>query len=313
MYLDNSAGDLAKWRQLVSQHFVPLDTSTELRERFTAKISGQRFAEVSMLLVSAQQQRVERTQEQIDASSRSNYKLILQLYGEGNLTQHGRDARLGPGDLALIETDAPYILEFDQKFNVLVLMFPKSALGLRSSELTPLLAERLIASERMAGAISPFMTALAEQLPTLNTPLGHRLVQNLLDLLETFFADEIYQGHGIQDEHSKQLSTIYTYIDNHLQDIELTPSSIAAAHFISVRTLHKLFSSTGVTVSEWIRKRRLERCRQDLSDPLSHDLPVGAIGARWGLMDAAHFSRSFRSEYGLSPSAYRASTVKLIA
>jgi AraC-like DNA-binding protein len=32
---------------------------------------------------------------------------------------------------------------------------------------------------------------------------------------------------------------------------------------------------------------------------------VGAIAARWGLIDAAHFSRLFRAAYGLPPGEYR--------
>ncbi|WP_082593086.1 helix-turn-helix domain-containing protein [Phycicoccus sp. Soil803] len=32
---------------------------------------------------------------------------------------------------------------------------------------------------------------------------------------------------------------------------------------------------------------------------------MGAIAARWGFWDAAHFSRAFKAEYGCSPRAYR--------
>lgn len=58
-------------------------------------------------------------------------------------------------------------------------------------------------------------------------------------------------------------------------------------------------------MARWIRERRLERCRRDLLDPLHREVPVSAIGARWGLADPAHFSRLFRAEYGRSPTQYR--------
>ena len=32
---------------------------------------------------------------------------------------------------------------------------------------------------------------------------------------------------------------------------------------------------------------------------------MSGIGARWGLWDAAHFSRLFKATYGISPRAYR--------
>jgi AraC-like DNA-binding protein len=32
---------------------------------------------------------------------------------------------------------------------------------------------------------------------------------------------------------------------------------------------------------------------------------VSAVAARWGLTNAAHFSRAFRAAYGVSPVEYR--------
>lgn len=55
----------------------------------------------------------------------------------------------------------------------------------------------------------------------------------------------------------------------------------------------------------WIRERRLERCRRDLLDPALAARPVGAVAARWGLVEPASFSRAFRAAYGLPPAAYR--------
>jgi AraC-like DNA-binding protein len=33
---------------------------------------------------------------------------------------------------------------------------------------------------------------------------------------------------------------------------------------------------------------------------------VSVLATRWGLTDAAHFSRVFKTEYGMSPRAFRA-------
>ena len=59
-------------------------------------------------------------------------------------------------------------------------------------------------------------------------------------------------------------------------------------------------------MSTWIRTRRLEQCRRDVLDPVLADRPVAGIAARWGFVDAAHFSRAFKTAYGVSPSEYRA-------
>ncbi|GAA0405196.1 hypothetical protein Acor_23140 [Acrocarpospora corrugata] len=45
---------------------------------------------------------------------------------------------------------------------------------------------------------------------------------------------------------------------------------------------HKIFQRLGLSVADWIRYRRLERCRRDLSDPAQAATPVGVIARRWG-------------------------------
>ena len=88
---------------------------------------------------------------------------------------------------------------------------------------------------------------------------------------------------------------------------ELSPAMIAAAHHISLRSLHQLFHDEGLTVAGWIRQRRLERCRRDLSDPALASRPVAAIAARWGFSSPGDFSRAFRAVHGLPPAEYRMS------
>lgn len=85
------------------------------------------------------------------------------------------------------------------------------------------------------------------------------------------------------------LQQIRDHIDEHLGSPGLSPSSIATANFISTRRLHNVFLEQGMTVSAYVRSRRLERCHQDLVDPAQRDTPVAVIGARSGFTDAAHF------------------------
>ena len=75
---------------------------------------------------------------------------------------------------------------------------------------------------------------------------------------------------------------------------------------MSTRHLQKLFKADGLTVTDWIRERRLAGCRRDLRDPAHADETILTIATRWGLTNAAHFSRSFRALYGCTPSEFRA-------
>jgi AraC-like DNA-binding protein len=135
---------------------------------------------------------------------------------------------------------------------------------------------------------------------------GARFVRNAVDLVTTLLHSELGSRiEGPLDGRASLVREIEQFIEQHLADPDLHPESVAAAHFISLRYLHRIFEGRGHSVASWIRSRRLDRCQRDLLDPILGDLPVSVIASRWGFYDAPHFSRLFRQRYGLPPSEYR--------
>ncbi|MEU0383063.1 AraC family transcriptional regulator [Streptomyces chartreusis] len=100
------------------------------------------------------------------------------------------------------------------------------------------------------------------------------------------------------------LLRIRAYVGRHLADPEPTPR-IACAHDISVRSLREVVEGEYITVSRWIQRRRMEACLRDLGQGDNTALTVDAVAPRWGFTNAAHFSRAFRSAYGMAPSEWR--------
>ncbi|MFD1213167.1 helix-turn-helix domain-containing protein [Arthrobacter sp. GCM10027362] len=300
------AGSFAEWRNLVNASFVPLEVHTDSAEGFRGRIRSRVLDELSIVEVTANGHRVLRTPSLIAASDRLYFKLNLQLAGHGLLVQDNREATLRPGDLAVYDTHRPYTLGFGEDFRTLVLMFPHDALDLPAEAVSQLTAVRLAGDTGLGRMVSPFMAQLAENLDALSGSSGRRLAHNAVDLVATMFESELdARREPAAGGHGELVTRIRRYIEANLGDPELSPADIAAAHYISTRHLHNIFAASGSTVASWIRTRRLERCRRDLRDPILADRPVGAIAARWGFVDAAHFSRIFRSAFGEPPSAYR--------
>ena len=97
-------------------------------------------------------------------------------------------------------------------------------------------------------------------------------------------------------------ASIERYIDRHLLTGAVTPAALAAAHWVSIRTVNRVFSATGQTVGEVVRVRRPARARADVTES---DQPISNIAQRWGFSDTSHFSRTFKAHYGCSPTDYR--------
>ncbi len=300
------ARDIATFRAAVSDSFVPLQVSSSGADRFRSVIRGAAVDEVHVTDLRATPHVVERTPELIARGDRPYFKLSLMLAGTGLLVQDGREAVIAPGDLAVYDTDRPYSLVFDEDFRTMVVMFPKHLLSLPPDLVGQLTAVRISGQDGLGSVVAPYLSQLATNLDQLAGLTGARLAHSALDLVTTVFTRELGLDEISADPHRALMQRIRAHIDRHLASTELSPATIAAAHYISTRHLHGLFQEQGTTVSTWIRTRRLEQCRRDLLDPMLADRPVAAIAARWGFVDAAHFSRAFKAAYGVSPSDYRA-------
>lgn len=98
------------------------------------------------------------------------------------------------------------------------------------------------------------------------------------------------------------IAEIKDYIECYITDEALSPKTIAAAFDISPRYLHKLFENEKSTVNQWIIARRLTRSTGDLLD---ENISVTETAFKWGFNSVGHYSRVFKSQYGVNPSSYR--------
>ncbi|OPC77166.1 hypothetical protein B4N89_42160 [Embleya scabrispora] len=300
------------WRSAVSDTFVPLraEPARGAGRPFRGRMRSMALGALQITEVSADAHAVYRTPRLITASGGEYFKLGLQLSGGCVLSQDGREVALAAGDFAIYDTTRPYRLSFEAEYRQLVVMLPRSLLRVPLREMDRATARRL-SGQRGFGALA---VSVLRQLPQHQAEFQgaerHRLADTVSDLvagLVTARLAPVASGGG--SGRGVSITTIKAYIEDRLGDPGLGPERVAAAHYVSTRHLHRLFQEQGTTVSGWIRHRRLERCRRELGDPTLRERPVGAVAARWGLTDAARFSRTFRHAYGCSPREYRAAAL----
>lgn len=295
------------WKHLVAESFVPLTARTADVEGFQGRMRSRVLDRMSIVEVTATSHEVHRTPALIAQDHERYFKLNLQLEGTGLLIQDNREAVLQPGDLAIYNTNRPYTLAFEDSTRIMVLMFPCDALSLPVDYVGQLAAVRM-GSGGLSGIVGQFIRELSANLDVLNGPSGSRLATNALDLVSTMLHAEMDITPDRMKPQALLAVSVREYIEANLADPLLSPASIAAAHFISTRHLHNVFHESGTTVASWIRTQRLEGARRDLRDPLHAGQSVGTVAARWGFLDAAHFSRTFRDAFGVSPSQWRRSS-----
>jgi AraC-like DNA-binding protein len=293
------------WKHLVAESFVPLAAQTADVDGFRGRLRSRVLDRMSVVEVGAASHEVHRTPALIAQASERYFKLNLQLEGTGLLIQDNREAVLRPGDLAIYDTNRPYTLAFEEQARMMVVMFPCDALSLPTDYVGQLAAVRMAGSTGLSGIVGQFIRQLSENLDVLSGPSGSRLAMNALDLVSTMLHAEMDIAPDRMKPQAMLAVSVREYIDANLSDPQLSPASIAAAHFISTRHLHNVFHESGTTVASFIRSQRLDGARRDLQDPLNAGKAVGAVAANWGFLDAAHFSRTFRDAFGVSPTEWR--------
>ena len=297
------------FRAAVSDTFVPLDAATADGQAFEGRIRSHRLGAVHVAEVAAGAHLIRRTPKLIRSEDPEYFKLGLQVSGVGVLSQDGREAGLAPGDFAIYDTSRPYELAFDDEFHMLVVMFPRQLLRVPAGDMRKLTARTVCGRQGVGALVTPLLRGVGERAASAQPAVAAHLSEAVLDLLTASYAEQLECEAGVPPEtrQAALLLRIRAFVEDRLSDPDLSPTVIASAHHISVRYLQKLFESEGTTASAWVRARRLERCRRDLADPGLSGRSVASIAASWGILDAAHFSRLFRSTYGRSPKEYRLS------
>ena len=257
--------------------------------------------------VRSEGQIVKRTRTRIRRAREEVMLISLQVSGIGVIAQDGREARLEPGDFACYDSTRPYTLRFNSEFEQLVLHMPRDAMVRRIGRTEAWTARRVEAASPVGALVLPFVRRTAAVVSDVAPATASRLSETCLSLVTAALGERL--GDGIAGQSSGRTALTFrakAVIESNLHDHDLNTEKIAALLFISPRYLQDLFHAEETTVSDWIWKRRLEKSRRDLADPLRAHDSIAQIALACGFTDFGHFSRRFKDAFGVPPREYRA-------
>ncbi len=300
------------WRERFTDTLAPSEITSPRADDFWARQRLVHLNDTWLWPVSLCASRYRRTPRMIRQSDPELLHLTLVLPGSGtvHVDHNGHRSINAPYDIYFLDTSRPYDVSSDGD-SPLVGMgveIPRSRLHLPGAgELSGVLGRRLSGRRGFGALLSQFLVQLSDETSAYELSDAPRLNGVLLDLVAGLISHELNAEATLPAETRTRtlVLTIRSFILRNFRDTGLTPQTVAAAHHLSTRHLHRLFQPEGVTVAALIRHRRLEQARRELADPALLDLPVQAIAVRCGFTAPAHFSRAFRGAYGASPSEYR--------
>lgn len=238
---------------------------------------------------------------------------LLQLHlggGKVGLSQKDRESTLErPGDFSMLDDSVPSTLYCppDSSARAVTASMSRSLLVEQVPQLRDITALHIDGQTGAGRLLSSMVISLASNLESgwLSGTSSARLSGAFIDVLSVALLEAQGTERPRETYAAGLLESIYRFVEKNLSSSDLTVQRVADAHHISLRYLHRLFEQEEVTLGEWIRNRRLDSVSRQLIDPAFQHVPVGKIGASWGLPDPSTFSRAFRARFGMPPRDYR--------
>ncbi|MFI6765810.1 helix-turn-helix domain-containing protein [Streptomyces sp. NPDC050355] len=303
------------WTELLGRTHAPMELRSDHVGDFRASQRVLGLGAVTVWSATYQPLVFRRTPKLIRQSDPETYHLALLLRGTGAGVWNHRETRYKPDDLFINSSSLPNdVHSAGAPVTTVALEIPKALVPLPRDAARRIVGTPVSTREGMGALLARFLTQLTEDTNPYQSTDGPRLGTVLTDLSAALFAHLLEAGSCLPPETHRRTLTlrIQAFIREHLHDPDLTPSSVAAAHHISLSYLHRLFRDQDATVAAWIRRLRLEAAHRDLADPALHATPIHVIATRWGFPRAADFTRAFRTAYGLPPQEYRCQASKFL-
>lgn len=307
-----AAGKLAAWNAIYSSRMSTVEFNAADQQKFAAELSVAQLGPVRLARLSVDDCSVERRKTHIMRDSTRLYTLLLQAKGSSTFYHCGNEARLSEGDFMLCDLGLPHLFETKHPSVTIMVRMPPDVL--RDYLPTPeqfcgLRLERTVGMASTAGAI---VQNLSDNLfgGGVQTGFETRIARYLLEMISMSYVagyEPVLKGSAVQWQ---RRNSIIRYIEDNLRDPGLTATSIAEGLGLSPRYVRNIFAMNGEKVLAYVLRRRLEECARQMHDPAWNGHTLTEIAYSWGFNSAAHFTRTFRQHFGMSPREYRRSAQK---
>jgi AraC family transcriptional activator of tynA and feaB len=236
--------------------------------------------------------------------------LYFVLQGEMQVVSAAGSYTATPGRCAVINADEPFYTQCSVpeggSFECALAVVPEHLILSRMPW-----AKRLATCFEVDAAHRPVVTSLLELLcfegDRLSRRAGDPLAEAFLESVSDGVGDKIAGAARSCSLVDRRFADIRECIQKYVTCPDLTSEWVAQYCGISPRYLCYVLKANDTCFSELLWSERLPKARDWLVCEAFRQYPIHKIAGMAGFKSAAHFSRMFKSAYGVSPKDYRIS------
>ena len=155
-------------------------------------------------------------------------------------------------------------------------------------------------SQPTGAVLASALDAIGDQVGAVAAPEAERLGEGFAALVRSLALGEPLDEEECERVKAPWQRVVRGYIERHLHQPGFGVEQICRELGTSRASAYRLFAPDG-GVNNYVMQRRLERAMRELSSTAPARGRVAQVAARWGFNDVSHFSRRFKSRFGISP------------
>lgn len=292
------------WTDQVAAHLSTMEIDVRRKIDFQGSIALRSLGAARIALVDAEYQSV--THHADGRDDRLQLSLIEQ--GGMEVRRFGQALTLSQGDWCLLDERESYAFETSTRCACIVMQMP----GPWARRLMPDPGGSVIASSscdpHWQRALAMGLRAVGSLKSTNPVMDDNMLAEQLGNILALAMAPHAMKVDG-RHRGSLMRAIRRSMMERHSEP-HLNATQIAEVNKISLRYLHKLFSSSGTTFGQELLQLRLASARRLLTDDRFHRVSLGEISSLAGFATPEAFTRHFKVAAGATPREFRRTIMK---
>jgi AraC-like DNA-binding protein len=298
-------------REVICREYTHVDVISPARGDLSQELVIYPWGNLQLSKVQSTAISLKRSASEPDLIRHDAYLMVMLLSGDYLLEQNGRDVLLKPGDMTLYDATRPHRVHCQgESTEVIYLSIPRILFREKVSGVDHCTALRIPGTQGIGFVAANILRSSVTHADQLLAHEFSSLAEHALDLLALAVTSVSPGNVHLSRSRSVLINGIKTFIEQNLRDSELDTGLIVRHSGLSARYINNLFANEGTSLMRYVWKRRLENCRKELQNPAYAGHRLSDIAFRWGFNDAAHFSRTFKQQYGCSPRELRHAEVR---
>jgi AraC-like DNA-binding protein len=294
------------WRDFVFDAFQECDMEYEANNDFWAKMTCNRYGDITIGRICGSRRRAARTAEKAKFGD-DGVVMTIACEGRYRYDQARRDNLIEPGEAYFFHNCLPGAFEADEGGNYWLVSLPAKVIIPGFGDSSSLIGCRITDAKPELRLLTSYLDAVYRT-PGLRDPKTKAVIgSQVQDLVVAAVgrADEAAQATAGRGIRAARYKLVMEEIHRRYGEPMLNGERIARALGVSKRYIQQLFEENGRTLSAEIMNERLKAARKALADPSNDGHKISEIAYRCGFSDLSYFNRAYRQKFGETPKAAR--------